>query len=315
MNRNLRAFRSFLLNYIRNDFDNPFYASFKVTHRCNLRCDFCNVWDNKIPDLKTEQVNKIIDNLSRSSIFTISFEGGEPLLRKDMGEILKYAHDLSNYILFTTNGLLIDKSPFEEYAKYLDFLELSIDEGHQNVHLFDRLGYFKDLGIKTTIQTVVTRYDLDKIDEKVEKASKFDHKILIMPAFAFQGTEDLTPDLFKLREILLRLKEEYGNVLTTSQAYIDSFDKPYACRTLSVMVEPNGDIIYPCMEIGTRLGNLLESDLCKLMRSGEAKEARQKMLKCKKHCLIYCHAETSHLMSLKNLIPYAGNMVWFRFFG
>ena len=133
MNRNLRAFRGFLSNYIRNDFDNPFYASFKVTHRCNLRCGFCNVWNNKIPDLKTEQVNKIIDNLSRSSIFTISFEGGEPLLRKDMGAILKYAHDLSNYILFTTNGLLIYKSPFEEYAKYFDFLELSIDEGHQNV--------------------------------------------------------------------------------------------------------------------------------------------------------------------------------------
>jgi MoaA/NifB/PqqE/SkfB family radical SAM enzyme len=111
MNRNLRAFRSFLSNYIRNDFDNPFYASFKVTHRCNLRCGFCNVWNNKISDLKTEQVYKIIDNLSRSSIFTISFEGGEPLLRKDMGKILKHAHDLSNYILFTTNGLIIDKSP------------------------------------------------------------------------------------------------------------------------------------------------------------------------------------------------------------
>jgi hypothetical protein len=81
------------------------------------------------------------------------------------------------------------------------------------------------------------------------------------------------------------------------------------------MVEPNGDIMYPCMEIGTKLGNLLESDLCELMRSTEAKEARQKMLKCQKHCLIYCHAETSNLMSLKNLIPYAGNMAWFRFFG
>lgn len=315
MNRNLRFFRGYLSNYIRGDFDHPFYASFKVTHRCNLRCKFCNVWAEKMPDLGTSRVCRIIDNLSRSSTFTISFEGGEPLLRKDMGEILKYTHDLSNYILFTTNGLLIDKRPFEEYAKYFDFLQLSIDEGHENTYLLDRLGYFADLGIKTTIQTVVTKNDLDKVEEKVRTASEFGHKILVMPAFNFDGTEDMTPDLARLREILMRLKHEYGNTLTTSEAYINSFDSPYTCRTLSIMVEPNGDIIYPCMATGTRLGNLLEDDLMELLGSDRAKNDRAMMMRCQKHCLIYCHAESSHLMSLRGLMPYAWNVVGFRFFG
>ncbi|MCJ7638831.1 MAG: radical SAM protein, partial [Euryarchaeota archaeon] len=107
MNRNVRALRGYVSNYVRNDFDNPFYASFKITHRCNLRCGFCNVWADKIPDLKTSDVFTVIDNLSRASTFTISFEGGEPLLRKDIGDVLRYTHDCSNYILFTTNGLLI----------------------------------------------------------------------------------------------------------------------------------------------------------------------------------------------------------------
>src|SRR5665647_3842116 len=74
MNRNMRALRGYLSNYVRNDFDNPFYASFKITHRCNLRCGFCNVWADKIPDLKTSDVFTVIDNLSRASTFTISFE-------------------------------------------------------------------------------------------------------------------------------------------------------------------------------------------------------------------------------------------------
>ncbi len=315
MNRNVRAIRGYVSNYLRRDFDNPFYASFKITHRCNLRCGFCNVWADKVPDLPTADVCTVIDNLSSASTFTISFEGGEPLLRKDMGEVLRYTHDCSNYILFTTNGLLIDKRPFEEYANYFDFLQLSIDEGHENVHLFDRLGYFTDLGIKTTIQTVVTKYDLDKIEDKVEKAYQFGHKILVMPAFAFDGTEDLTPDLAQLREILLRLKKQYGTTLTTSRAYIDSFDAPYTCKTLSIMIEPNGDLIYPCMAIGNRLGNLLETNLSDLMRSDRARDDRQTMLACSKRCLIYCHAETSHLMSLKSLIPYARNVVGFRLFG
>ena len=315
MNRNARALRGYLSNYVRREFDNPFYASFKITHRCNLRCAFCNVWADKVPDLSTSEVCAIIDNLSRSSTFTISFEGGEPLLRRDIGDVLRHTHDCSNYILFTTNGLLIDKRPFEAYARYFDFLELSIDEGHGNVHLLDRLDYFADLGLKTTIQTVVTKHDLDTIEDKVEKVHAHGHKILIMPAFNFEGTEDLTPDLMRLREILTRLKREYGTTLTTSSSYIDSFDQPYSCRTLSIMIEPNGDLVYPCMPIGTRLGNLLENDLKTLMTSERAKADRQRMLQCDKHCLVYCHAETSHLMSLRKLVPYARNIVSFRLFG
>jgi len=315
MNRNARALRGYLFNYVRREFDNPFYASFKITHRCNLRCAFCNVWADKVPDLSTSEVCAIIDNLSRSSTFTISFEGGEPLLRRDIGDVLRHTHDCSNYILFTTNGLLIDKRPFEAYARYFDFLELSIDEGHGNVHLLDRLDYFADLGLKTTIQTVVTKHDLDTIEDKVEKVHAHGHKILIMPAFNFEGTEDLTPDLMRLREILTRLKREYGTTLTTSSSYIDSFDQPYSCRTLSIMIEPNGDLVYPCMPIGTRLGNLLENDLKTLMTSERAKADRQRMLQCDKHCLVYCHAETSHLMSLRKLVPYARNIVSFRLFG
>jgi MoaA/NifB/PqqE/SkfB family radical SAM enzyme len=312
MNRNVRALKGYLSNYVRNDFDHPFYASFKITHRCNLRCAFCNVWADKIPDLKTKDIFAVIDNLSRASTFTISFEGGEPLLRKDIGEILRYAHDCSNYILFTTNGLLIHRRPFADYAKYFDFLQLSLDEGHGNVHLFERLSDFTDLGVKTTVQTVVTRHDLDKIEEKVEKVHAHGHKILIMPAFNFDGTEDLTPDLVVLRAILSRLKREYGNTLTTSDSYIESFDQPYTCRTLSVMIEPNGDIIYPCMPIGTKLGNLLKDDLMTLLASERARADRRQMLDCNRHCLIYCHAETSHLMSLRKLIPYARNIISFR---
>jgi MoaA/NifB/PqqE/SkfB family radical SAM enzyme len=273
------------------------------------------VWADKVPDLSTSEVCAVIDNLSRSSTFTISFEGGEPLLRRDIGDVLRYTHDCSNYILFTTNGLLIDKRPFEAYARYFDFLELSIDEGHGNVRLLDRLDYFADLGLKTTIQTVVTKHDLDTIEDKVEKVHAHGHKILIMPAFNFEGTEDLTPDLMLLREILTRLKREYGTTLTTSSSYIDSFDQPYLCRTLSIMIEPNGDLVYPCMPIGTTLGNLLENDLKSLMTSKRAKADRQRMLQCDKHCLIYCHAETSHLMSLRKLVPYARNIVSFRLFG
>jgi len=51
------------------------------------------------------------------------------------------------------------------------------------------------------------------------------------------------------------------------------------------------------------------------MSSERAQADREQMLRCDRHCLIYCHAETSHLMSLRKLAPYARNIVTFRAFG
>ena len=81
-------------NYVSRDCIYPFYASYKVTHKCGLKCEFCNVWMEKTPDLKKEDVFKVIDNIANSSIIVLSIEGGDPLIRKDLGEILEYAHKL-----------------------------------------------------------------------------------------------------------------------------------------------------------------------------------------------------------------------------
>jgi len=105
----------------------PFYASFKITHKCSLRCSFCNVWMEDTKDLGLEGIKKVIDNLAKSSVVVVSLEGGDPLMRKDLGEILEYAHQQPFYLFFTTNGDLLDKRPMEEYGKHLDYLHISID--------------------------------------------------------------------------------------------------------------------------------------------------------------------------------------------
>ena len=98
----------------------PFYASFKVTHKCSLQCKFCTVWMEKTKDLPKEDVFTIMDALDQSSVIVVSLEGGDPLMRKDLGEILEYAHNKSFYLFFTTNGDLLDKRPMTEYGKHID---------------------------------------------------------------------------------------------------------------------------------------------------------------------------------------------------
>ena len=156
-------------NYIKRDCIYPFYASFKITHKCGLKCSFCNVWMEKTPDLSKKDVFKVLDNIANSSIILLSLEGGDPLLRKDLGDILEYAHKKPFYLFFTTNGHLLDKRPMEEYGKNIDYLHISIDEGHSNLKFFDRLEEFQGYGPEICVQIVVTKESLPKLEDKVNK--------------------------------------------------------------------------------------------------------------------------------------------------
>ncbi len=306
MNRNIRAVKWFLKSYL--DYDRPVYGSFKVTHRCNMQCPFCNVWNDRTKDLPTKDVFRIIDRLAESTVTVLSLEGGEPTLRKDILDIIKYAHDRSFYLFMTTNGALLHKLPLEKFAKYLDFLHISIDEGHDNLHLFDELPKYTDK-IKITVQTVVTKNDVDAMRWKVEKAHKAGARILIMPAVHLPGAPNLSPDRKVMYEELKKLKKEFGSTIVTSEAFIDSLINHYTCKSFSVMIEANGDIVYPCSVIGWKVGNLLESDLETILLSDEAKKARKKMYSCKRECMLYLHAETSQFNSVKNLVKYTASTV------
>jgi MoaA/NifB/PqqE/SkfB family radical SAM enzyme len=107
-------------NAIKREAVYPFYASYKITHKCNFRCKFCNVWKETTPDLDTEGVKKVISNLANSSVMVLSLEGGDPLLRDDIGEILEHVHTTDMQVFITTAERDLAKYPIEKYAKYLD---------------------------------------------------------------------------------------------------------------------------------------------------------------------------------------------------
>ena len=87
LNKYIKSMKYAISNRLAGEAIYPFYASYKVTHTCSLRCSFCNVWMEDTPDLKTPDVLKVIDNIANSSIVVLSLEGGDPLVRKDLGEI------------------------------------------------------------------------------------------------------------------------------------------------------------------------------------------------------------------------------------
>lgn len=304
----LRTLRYAFANYTARECIYPFYASFKVTHVCSLQCSFCNVWKEKTPDLKTPDVLKVIDNIARSSIVVLSLEGGDPLIRKDLGQILQYAHQKPFYLFFTTNGHLLDKRPMKEYGQHIDYLHISIDEGHENLAFFDRLEEFQQYGPEICIQIVVTKNTLPALEEKVKCVHEVNARTVVMPACHLDDTEDYYPDPHVFRQELIRLKKIYPNTITTPKGFLENINKPHGCSTSSVIIDSDGGLFYPCRTVGTHLYNFTEGSFMDFLRTKEARDARQSMKACDRSCGWYQYFATDVFASptsmMSALSPY-----------
>ncbi len=105
--------------------DKPYHVQWMITRRCNFRCKGCSVWQEQDDrELSTEKVKKGIDILRDLGVVEIVLSGGNPLLRKDIGEIVEYA---SRYLITTVydNGSMALKSV--DALRHADFVAVSID--------------------------------------------------------------------------------------------------------------------------------------------------------------------------------------------
>ncbi len=304
----LKTMRYAFTNFLSGENIYPFYASFKVTHKCSLKCHFCNVWMEKTPDLPKEEVFNLLDNIGNSSIIVLSIEGGDPLVRKDLGEILEYAYKKPYYLFFTTNGHLLDKRPMEEYGKHIDYLHISIDEGHANLEFFDRLEEFQSYGPEICIQIVVTKDTIMSIEEKVKRIYEAGARTVIMPACHLDGTDDYYPDPEKFRSEIIRLKKIYKNTITTPNGFLNNINKPHGCSTSSIIIDSDGGLFYPCRTVGERIYNFTDGSFMEFLKTPGAKQARHDMKKCERMCGWYQYFATDVFASppsiASSLSPY-----------
>lgn len=116
-----------------------------LTRRCNLKCDYCRIVKNykskpfQYPDMKyyienemsTETVISGLERLKKHNpnVFHI-FYGGEPLLRKDLPDIINYCNDNQIYYTIISNNTEeiqpLMKKLFEN-VKYIEGFTASID--------------------------------------------------------------------------------------------------------------------------------------------------------------------------------------------
>lgn len=283
MTHYIPTFSGLVSNVFRREAVFPFYASFKITSRCHFGCPFCNMKNQQTEDLSTKEVKKILDTLSKSPVLLTSFEGGEPLLRDDIGELLKYARKCKFYLLFTTSVRDILDYPMGEYAKYIDFLHISMDEGHNNLEMYDLLPDLVKLPTQVSVQTVVTDETVSALDEKVEKCHMSGANIVVIPASPMKDAKHCFPDIDLFADKLIKLRKKYPSTIHTPQGYFNAYKKG-KCSSASVIIAPDGKLFYPCHILEEKPLNLLKTDLTAWLKTKDAAQYRKKMKTCDINC-------------------------------
>jgi radical SAM family uncharacterized protein len=243
----------------------PFVAGHKLLYKCNLECGMCPFWrrpDEQLLSVKEEV--KIMESLLRAGVTYYGFEGGEPLLRRDLPEILNESHERF-YTSLVTNGWLL-KERINKICDYLEFLFVSLD-GIGPLH--DRLrgvsGSFnraivgikaaRDHGVQVAINCTITRDNIHQVEEMVSLTENLGVKINFQPAYDYSTAESLSPYGEKLLNTLLMLMDlkKKGAPLVNSREYlrtvVDSWYRgiPWRCKPwLTINIDPRGRVVLPC---------------------------------------------------------------------
>lgn len=239
----------------------PLFCGHKLTYNCNLKCKMCPFWKRNAQDLSIEKEKIILKRIYDAGVCGIAFEGGEPLLRKDLAEILQYARSLPMQTSLITNGTLLE-SRIDEIARYVNGgIFVSIDGiGKTHDEIRGVSGCFKKAieGITAasqrmsiTINTTIMAENIHEIEDLVKLAKELDVKISVAVAHDYGNAKVLalsSQELSDIAEKLVLLKK-MGFPLINSIGYFQVMAKRknWSCKPWSTInVSPEGSLVLPC---------------------------------------------------------------------
>ena len=248
----------------------PLAVTLCLTNRCNFRCVYCHMPQTHRDELTTSQWLDAIDRFKAGGMLRCSLMGGEPLVRRDVGEIIDHLVRHQVHSAMNTNGWLVEDR-IEEVSR-LNLVCIGLD-GPESIHDLQRQrkGSFKralraiallvDRDVEVVTMTPVTPRNIDTIDEVLAMAREMGFRA------GFQIEHDAECDvrnpigagmsderLLGLAKHLLARKAE-GAPVAVSSSFLRRFassgrrmlDSCSNCRVpqFSCMVRPDGMVV-PC---------------------------------------------------------------------
>lgn len=289
-----------------------------ITHRCNFKCLMCAPLPHvskSESEFDRDKWKSVIAQIGELGIGDIHFTGGEPLLREDLCELIRYAKDLKFNVGVTTNGSLLTKAFLEKLISAgLGSMAISIDalgKDYENIRGVPNFYAKTEEALK-----LLSRY---KIRSKIKGYINFTLMRSSLPHFrAVKAVADglnlpvaiclldYTPYFFsrKANKECFWMKDESSEELNnfirflknekkekpksliinkTGIRYIENYFYdpvqpaiPCVASQTRIFINPYGKVMGGCLSMGS-FGDLKESSLKEIIRGSRLKQKEKDM--------------------------------------
>ncbi len=300
-------------------FARPYVVSWNLTYRCNLACEHCYLDAGGKPlvedpafsdrsELTTAQCFKVVDDIAAFAPEAVTIlTGGEPLLRRDIVEIVRYASAAGLWVVVGTNGVkitatlsaLLLKEGVRGLSLSLDALDPERHDRFRRVsgawrNTVEGARILRDAGLPFIVQTTVGAHNVNELAAIAEfahadlRASVWNLYFLV-PTGRGAFVSDISPEEYdRVLLDLAGIQSAYaGKMLVNAKCaphYVKTlfeadsaspFLKTYTggaggcpAGTHYLGIRPNGDVT-PCPYLPVFGGNLREESLAAVWANSE----------------------------------------------
>jgi radical SAM family uncharacterized protein len=303
----MRMYRSLISNLF--DVKVPLFCGHKLTYNCNLRCKMCPFWKKSVQDASIEREKAILQRIYDSGAGGIAFEGGEPLLRTDLAEILAFSRSLPLHTSIITNGTLLE-SRIEEIAPFIDGVVYVSLDGLEKTHDIIRgvSGCFRSAirgitasmeKVPVTINTTIMAENIHEIEDIVKLAKELGAQISVAVSHEYcnaKAPAPTTAEIAKIAKKLIEMKKNgYPLVHSTSYLKVLSKEKNWKCKPWAMInISPEGKLVLPCYVRNEYAASfsVFETSIKTAISGFNWKEIQN----CQ-NCTLHCYVEPSLVLS------------------
>lgn len=207
----------------------PLWLLAELTYRCPLQCPYCsNPLDfaRQSAELDTAQWFRVMAEARRLGAAQIGFSGGEPLVRKDLAELIGEARRLGYYTNLITSSIgLTERKIVDFHRAGLDHIQISFQASDAEVNdmlagskkafaqKLEMARAVKAHGYPMVLNFVTHRHNIDDIDKIIELCIALEADYVELATCQYYGWAYLN------RDMLLPTQEQLARAERTTNAY------------------------------------------------------------------------------------------------
>lgn len=273
----------------------PWLVEFSVTYRCQCKCPHCSVGEyldkaSMKDELTGGQIRHVLAQAATLGIPKVDYFGGEPLLRGDIVELVRFGAQKGLYISITTNAWLLTREITRQLKQAgISCINISIDSVSEEKHdglrglsglykkVLDGVRYCHEEGVVCILSTYVTRGRIKNFGSGETDDSKLTEMINLSKSLKASGLRILFPIISgrweqdKTKEFSEEEKKIVIDNIDHSFAFIEGAysvrNGKKVCQSLSgkmFNISPYGDIQL-CVTFPDGFGNVKNTPLSELL--------------------------------------------------